>query len=104
MTANIKSLIEQISEKSRSLHHLLVIERERASSFEVEINRLRDENSALLDKQEVLSQEVHSLKTEISQQNSMNNEVADVKSNDLRIDSLVREIDFCIQQLKIANE
>ncbi len=104
MTANIKSLIEQISEKSRSLHQLLVIERERASSFEVEINRLRGENSALLDKQEVLSQEVHSLKTEISQQNSMNNEVADVKSNDLRIDSLVREIDFCIQQLKIANE
>lgn len=104
MTTEIKTLIEQIAAKSRALHQTMVIERERAGSLELEINRLRMENTDLKDKQTQVDLENQRLKLEISQHESENRVVVESPVNDSRIDSLVQEIDFCIQQLKIANE
>lgn len=104
MTTDIKSLIEQIGAKSKLLHQSLVIERERNSSIEVEMNRLRVENSELKNTQDTLNQEVQGLKLELSQRNNEKNILSESTVDDSKIDLLVREIDFCIQQLKIANE
>lgn len=103
MTEEFRTYIEQIRNKSRELHQSLVIERERCSSLTAEVIRLKE----LLQAQEG---EIGELKTHAGELQQLLNEQREQalksqeQSKDLAIDGLVKEIDFCIQQLKIANE
>ncbi|MNJ82800.1 hypothetical protein D3C87_02050 [compost metagenome] len=103
MTSELKSLIEQIGAKSRQLHQSLVAERERVRSMTDEINRLNAEVSEVQNQKKVMEDELQNLKTELSQAREQV-QVPPVSTNGVEIDVLVKEIDFCIQQLKIANE
>jgi len=103
MTSELKSLIEQIGAKSRQLHQSLVTERERVRSMTDEINRLNAEVSEFQNQKKVLEDELQNLKSELDQAREQV-QVQPVSTNGVEIDVLVKEIDFCIQQLKIANE
>ncbi|MNU95570.1 Chromosome partition protein Smc [compost metagenome] len=103
MTSELKSLIEQIDAKSRQLHQSLVAERERVRSMTDEINRLNSDVSEIQNQKKGLEDELQNLKTELSQAREQV-QVPPVSTNGVEIDVLVKEIDFCIQQLKIANE
>ena len=102
MTPEIKNHIERIAAKSRQLHQLLVTERERSSSMLQEISRLNE----LVEQQESsiqsLQTELNVVQSKLTEQREQES-VPPVKINDMEIDGLVKEIDFCIQQLKIAN-
>ena len=103
MTEEFRTYIEQIRNKSRELHQSLVIERERCSSLTAEVTRLKE----LLQAQ---TGEIGELKAHAGELQQLLNEQREQalksheQSKDLEIDGLVKEIDFCIQQLKIANE
>ncbi len=103
MTSELKSLIEQIGAKSRQLHQSLVAERERVRSMTDEINRLNAEVSEFQNQKKVMEDELQNLQTELSQAREQV-QVPPVSTNGVEIDVLVKEIDFCIQQLKITNE
>ncbi len=103
MTSELKSLIEQIGTKSRQLHQSLVAERERVRSMTDEINRLNAEISEFQNQKKVMEDELQNLKTALSQAREQV-QVPPVSTNGVEIDVLVKEIDFCIQQLKITNE
>jgi hypothetical protein len=103
MTSEIKLYLEQIKAKTISLHQSLVTERERFASISAENQRLE----SLLSEQEA---ELNALKAahvaavqELSEKREQA-QIHPITRNDLEIDGLVKEIDFCIQQLKIANE
>ena len=102
MTPEIKNYIDRIAAKSLQLHQLLVTERERSSSMLQEISRLNE----LVEQQESsiqsLQTELNVVQSKLTEQREQES-VAPVKINDLEIDGLVKEIDFCIQQLKISN-
>lgn len=103
MTSELKSLIEQIGAKSRQLHQSLVTERERVRSMTDEINRLNADISEFQNQKKVMEDELQNLRTELSQAREQV-QVPPVSTNGVEIDVLVKEIDFCIQQLKITNE
>ncbi len=103
MTSELKSLIEQIGAKSRQLHQSLVTERERVRSMTDEINRLNSEISGYQNQKKAMEDELQSLRTELDQARKQV-QAQPVSTNGVEIDVLVKEIDFCIQQLKIANE
>ncbi len=102
MTPEIKHYIDRIAAKSLQLHQLLVTERERSSSMLQEVSRLNE----LVEQQEAM---IHSLQEELNAAQSKLTEQREQVSvepaaiGELEIDGLVKEIDFCIQQLKIAN-
>jgi DNA-binding protein H-NS len=103
MTSEIKAYIQEITVKTQTLHQKLVAERERSSSMEAEISRL---NAVIAQHEEAMENvklELQELKTaQLAKQDAQ--ESNDENVSDVYIDGLVREIDFCIQQLKIANE
>jgi chromosome segregation ATPase len=103
MTSELKSLIEHIGAKSRQLHQALVTERERVSSMTDEMNRLKADISEYQNQKKAMEDELQSLKSELTQVREQVR-VQPVSTNGVEIDVLVKEIDFCIQQLKIANE
>ena len=103
MTSELKSLIEQIGAKSRQLHQSLVTERERVRSMTDEINRLNADISDFQNQKKAMEEELRSLKSELDQTREQV-QAQPVSAKEVEIDVLVKEIDFCIQQLKIANE
>ena len=103
MTSELKSLIEHIGAKSRQLHQSLVTERERVRSMTDEINRLNADISDFQNQKKAMEEELRSLKSELDQTREQV-QAQPVSAKEVEIDVLVKEIDFCIQQLKIANE
>lgn len=104
MTEEFRKYIEQIREKSRDLHQLLVVERERSSSLSSEVSRLEgllQESTSTIALLRAKSEELQQLLNEQREQIRQSEQEV---SKDMEIDGLVKEIDFCIQQLKIANE
>ncbi|MFN5984993.1 MAG: hypothetical protein ACK476_18225 [Fluviicola sp.] len=103
MTSEIKAYIQEITDKTQSLHQKLVAERERCSGMDAEISRL---NAVIAQHEEAMENvklELQELKTaQLAKQDAQ--ESNDENVSNVYIDGLVREIDFCIQQLKIANE
>lgn len=102
MTSEIKTYIEQIAGKTRLLHHLLVAERERSASMLQEVSRLNE----VVEQQEQmiasLQNELTTVQTKLTEQREQVQEIPS-STKEFEIDGLVKEIDFCIQQLKIAN-
>lgn len=103
MTSEMNTVIAEIRAKALQLHQDLVTERERISAMSEEISRLNEhlklekEQSASLKLANDELQESLNEKREQVQPHSTG-------SSDQEIDVLVKEIDFCIKQLKIANE
>ena len=104
MTEEFRTYIEHIRNKSLELHQSLVVERERSSSFSAEISRIQELLQAR--EQEILELRAHSeeLQQLVDEQREQMHQASAEVSKDIAIDGLVKEIDFCIQQLKIANE
>lgn len=101
MSDRIKELVQTVKNKANDLHSKVQMERSKNQDLENNLDRLRSE---LKDKEsEVLKlqQEISQYEAKIKAQNEVS--VADQKSeriSDTEIDELVREIDYCIAQLK----
>jgi hypothetical protein len=67
------------------------------------MNRLKADFSEYQNQKKAMEDELQSLKSELTQVREQVR-VQPVSTNGVEIDVLVKEIDFCIQQLKIANE
>jgi len=105
MTGEFRKYIEQIRQKSLELHQSLVVERERTGSYSAEINRLEELLKEHAQTVEVLKAQAEELQQLLNEQREQVRQQPSVEvSRDNAIDGLVKEIDFCIQQLKIANE
>ncbi len=108
MTTEISTYIEQIKAKVGSLHQKLDAERLHASSLIEEVSRL---SSALEQAQNTVNEqvaEILGLKAELAEKREQVQASSEIQTtpvvSPIEIDMLVKEIDFCIQQLKIANE
>lgn len=103
MTSEMNTVIAEIRAKALQLHQDLVTERERISAMSEEISRLNEHLK--LEKEQSVSLKLANDEL----QESLNEKREQVQphstgSSDQEIDVLVKEIDFCIKQLKIANE
>ncbi len=105
MTAELKSLIEQIEMKAQNIHQKLVNERLRVSSMNEDINRLNAIISELIEKNTLQENEINQLNEALKLKNEqVTTPISSSSMNHLDIDVLVREIDFCMQQVKTTNE
>lgn len=102
MTNNIQHIIDEISRKQSELYQKLVEERAKNQQFSVEIESLKHEIHSLNDKIAQKNDDFASLKLELeANKNKVVNVVVDSnEKNDQQIDELVKEIEFCISQLK----
>ena len=105
MTGEFRTFIEQIRQKSLELHQQLVVERERSGSLTTEVSRLQEQLSQQEEAVKDLQVRIAELQQELDEQREQVRmaSVSMENSKDVAIDGLVKEIDFCIQQLKIAN-
>jgi len=106
MTEEIRKQIELIRSRFLELHQEMTTLRERVGLIEDENNRLRS-----LNKEKELrigelenNQELLSARIEEYEQMSLHVQTQLPNESDRAIDHLVREIDFCIQQLKSSHE
>lgn len=102
MNAQIANTIQQIKEKFSALKADLAIERNYVSQFQVDLQQMRalvtsseERLAALENENQVLQAENVQLKEQIKAM-----PVLEAPNRDAEIDDLVREIDFCISQLK----
>lgn len=103
MTGEFRTFIEQVRKKSLELHQQLVIERERSGSLTAEVTRLQEQLAQQVDLVAELQVRTSALQQELDEQREQARLASVEVSKDIAIDGLVKEIDFCIQQLKIAN-
>lgn len=101
MTERIQHIIDEIREKSQAMHKLLTAEREKNLELYVEISELKEQlNQSKLDI-EAKTQEIANLNTVVE---TTKNQVVEVPVSlgrkDEEIDELVKEIEYCISQLK----
>lgn len=99
MTSEIKAYIDRIQAKVQHLNTMLVTERERSGSLLAEVSRLNEVVENQNGELKKLQSDYEELTTKLSEEREPVS-----APNDLDVDALVKEIDFCIQQLKIANE
>lgn len=102
MTDNIQKIIDQILSKSNFLHKIVLEERDKNSHLNIEIERL---NKLLSEKNEeclLLSKNLDSVQSALSlaQNKVIENPVQAIGKSEQEIDELVKEIEFCIEQLK----
>ena len=102
MNAQIANTIQQLKEKFSSLKADLAIERNYVSQFQVDLQQMRallssseERLAAHENENQVLQAENVQLKEQIKAMT-----VLETPNRDAEIDDLVREIDFCISQLK----
>lgn len=108
MTTEISTYIEQIKTKVSALHQKLDAERLHVGSLTEEISRLNSAMSQIQNTVDEQAAEILSLKAELAEKREQVQVSSEVQMapavSPVEIDMLVKEIDFCIQQLKIANE
>jgi len=102
MTDNIQKIIDQILSKSNFLHKIVLEERDKNSHLNIEIERL---NKLLSEKNEeclLLSKNLDSVQSALSlaENKVIENPVQTSGKSEQEIDELVKEIEFCIEQLK----
>ena len=102
MTDNIQKIIDQILSKSNFLHKIVLEERDKNSHLNIEIERL---NKLLSEKNEeclLLSKNLDSVQSALSltENKVIENPVQAIGKSEQEIDELVKEIEFCIEQLK----
>mgnify|MGYP000011394353 FL=1 len=102
MTEEIQKIIDQIHSKSKALHKVVLEERDKNGHLNSEIERL---NKLLDEKNEEvssLSKNLDSVQLALSlaQNKVIENPVQIIGKSEQEIDELVKEIEFCIEQLK----
>jgi hypothetical protein len=102
MTDNIQKIIDQILSKSNFLHKIVLEERDKNSNLNIEIERL---NKLLSEKNEeclLLSKNLDSVQSALSltENKVIENPGQTIGKSEQEIDELVKEIEFCIEQLK----
>ena len=102
MTDNIQKIIDQILSKSNFLHKIVLEERDKNSHLTIEIERV---NKLLSEKNEeclLLSKNLDSVQSALSltENKVIKNPGQTIGKSEQEIDELVKEIEFCIQQLK----
>ncbi|NBW30360.1 MAG: hypothetical protein EBR35_03785 [Flavobacteriales bacterium] len=102
MTEEIQKIIDQIHSKSKALHKVVLEERDKNGHLNSEIERL---NKLLSEKNEEvfsLSKNLDSVQLALSlaENKVIENPVQTIGKNEQEIDELVKEIEFCIEQLK----
>jgi hypothetical protein len=102
MTEQIQKIIDQILSKSTALHKIALEERDKNGFLNLEIERL---NKLLSDKNEeclTLSTDLELVRSALSlaENKVIENPVQAIGKNEQEIDELVKEIEFCIEQLK----
>lgn len=101
MSDRVNELIEEIRGKATSMKQLISVEKEKNSGLAQEIEALKHELSSKETEVTQLKGEIASLKNDLSAKNeqsierSTGNEISDEQ-----IDELVKEIEYCIAQLK----
>lgn len=102
MTEKIQLIIEEIRLKCKELHTQLESERSKSLELRTELDALKTENFQLKEKNEEFVQTnlklVSELEATIRQGVGMQNEAKGDRNAE--IDELVREIEYCITQLK----
>jgi response regulator RpfG family c-di-GMP phosphodiesterase len=102
MTEKIQLILEEIKLKCKNLHSQLEFERSKNLELKAELDAISIENSHLKERNEEFTQTNLKLVTELEATIKQGVEVhndADGNRN-AEIDELVREIEYCITQLK----
>ena len=102
MTEEIQKIIDQILSKSNALHEIIIEEREKNGHLNFEVERL---NNLLNEKNNEcvsLSTNLDSVQSALymAENKVIENPVQNFGKNEQQIDELVKEIEFCIEQLK----
>jgi SMC interacting uncharacterized protein involved in chromosome segregation len=102
MNAQIANTIQRLKEKFSALKADLAIERNYVSQFQVDLQQMRALVTSSEERLAELESENQALQTENVQLKEQIKAmpVLETPNRDAEIDDLVREIDFCISQLK----
>jgi SMC interacting uncharacterized protein involved in chromosome segregation len=102
MNAQIANTIQQLKEKFSAMKADLAIERNYVSQFQVDLQQMRALVTSSEERLAELESENQALQTENVQLKEQIKAmpVLETPNRDAEIDDLVREIDFCISQLK----
>lgn len=105
MSARVHQLLDEIREKSVKLKGQVTAERAKNDTLSAEISELKEEMNSKTEEVENLQNKVSELSANIEslKEQSVNSEstgqTGTVLSNE-EIDALVKEIEYCIKQLK----
>ena len=102
MTSEISDIIKEIKGKFIALNEKFLLEKSEKNKLAEELNYSKSEITSLSEKIEELKSEISVLQEEIEiLRKSMENSISmSEESKDKEIDLLVRELDYCIKQLK----
>ena len=101
MTDRIQHIIEEIRLKSKALHHQLLEEREKNNALQAEVQLLNERLHHKNQQEEKNLAEIAALKLEMETTKSQVIEIERPQGKkDEEIDELVKEIEYCISQLK----
>jgi septal ring factor EnvC (AmiA/AmiB activator) len=101
MSDRVNELIEEIRGKANSMKDRVSTEQDKNNTLTKEIEELKTQLSAKEAEVSQLKGELDSLKSDISSKNEQSIAVAsDNGVSDEQIDELVKEIEYCITQLK----
>ncbi len=102
MTEQIEKSIEQILNKARSLHAELQSERSKNNALQSEVGRMKDELFFVSEREFMLNTEIETLKSalQLAENKVVEVPVQIVGKREEEIDELVKEIEYCIEQLK----
>jgi molecular chaperone GrpE (heat shock protein) len=103
MTENIQQIISTIRSKAVGFHDQLKISKEKNQQLEAEISSLKSEIQALKESVEIYKAEftnLHAELTKAKEEAVTTSSESDSVNRDEEIDALVKEIEYCIHQLK----
>ena len=103
MSARVHQLLNEIREKSVQWKEQMLAERATNATLNAEISRLKDQMSSKEQEVENLQEKVAELAGTIEslkEQSVNSTPQAEVKLSNEEIDALVKEIEYCIGQLK----
>jgi hypothetical protein len=102
MTEQIEKSIEQILEKAKSLNSDLQNEKSRNAALLLEIDKMKSELFTATEREFMLNTEVETLKSalQVAENNVVEVPVQSLGKREEEIEELVKEIEYCIEQLK----
>ena len=102
MTEQIEKSIEQILNKARALHAELQSERSKNTALNSEVEKMKDELFSMSEREFMLNTEIETLKSalQLAENKVVEVPVQIVGKREEEIDELVKEIEYCIEQLK----
>lgn len=101
MSDRVNELIEEIRGKAISMKELVSAEKEKSGALIQQIEELKNQVSAKNAEVSQLQEEITSLKNDLNAKNEQGIEApVEAGVSDEQIDELVKEIEYCITQLK----